>query len=282
MLRDALPAADRQRLRFLPVRDRYDEPAWVQDVRRGVARMLPTPSEQRVALVGHFKDASSNYLRRFPGWTLLDLPRQGSMDATAIRDAYWAATPGTVSAALAPLAQDMPPSTLRFLHDFATLPAYAALQEEWRVLRDYRASWAQAPYPPVFVTVDAVLRCQNHVLLVRRGQAPGKGLWAAPGGFLEPRDTLWQSCLRELSEETGYSAKEWQRLTSIVTTPGFTDEVIHLYAARGLEKHNQHTDEDEFIDVVKLTPQQVREMVLEGDIFDSKTLSALCVLEMLK
>ena len=64
--------------------------------------------------------------------------------------------------------------------------------------------------------------------------------------------------------------------------PGFTDEVIHLYAARGLEKHNQHTDEDEFIDVVKLTPQQVREMVLEGDIFDSKTLSALCVLEMLK
>lgn len=202
MLRDALPAADRERLRFLPVRDRYDEPAWVQDVRLGVARMLPTPSEQRVALVGHFKDASSNYLRRFPGWTLLDLPRQGSMDATAIRDAYWAATPGTVSAALAPLAQDMPPSTLRFLHDFATLPAYAALQEEWRVLRDYRASWAQAPYPPVFVTVDAVLRCQNHVLLVRRGQAPGKGLWAAPGGFLEPRDTLWQSCLRELSEET--------------------------------------------------------------------------------
>ena len=201
-LRDALPAADRERLRFLPVRDRYDEPAWVQDVRLGVARMLPTPSEQRVVLVGHFKDASSNYLRRFPGWTLLDLPRQGSMDATAIRDAYWAATPGTVSAALAPLAQDMPPSTLRFLHDFATLPAYAALQEEWRVLRDYRASWAQAPYPPVFVTVDAVLRCQNHVLLVRRGQAPGKGLWAAPGGFLEPRDTLWQSCLRELSEET--------------------------------------------------------------------------------
>ena len=149
MLRDALPAADRERLRFLPVRDRYDEPAWVQDVRLGVARMLPTPSEQRVALVGHFKDASSNYLRRFPGWALLDLPRQGSMDATAIRDAYWAATPGTVSAALAPLAQDMPPSTLRFLHDFATLPAYAALQEEWRVLRDYRASWAQAPYPGV-------------------------------------------------------------------------------------------------------------------------------------
>ncbi|MFQ9935448.1 MAG: NUDIX hydrolase [Phascolarctobacterium faecium] len=59
-----------------------------------------------------------------------------------------------------------------------------------------------------------------------------------------------------MSEETGYSAKEWQA-TSIVTHLA-SDEVIHLYAARGLEKHDQHTDEDEFIDVVKLTPQQVR------------------------
>jgi bifunctional NMN adenylyltransferase/nudix hydrolase len=54
----------------------------------------------------------------------------------------------------------------------------------------------------VFVTVDALLRCQGRVLLIRRGHAPGKGLWALPGGFVEPNDTLWQSCLRELQEET--------------------------------------------------------------------------------
>ncbi len=60
----------------------------------------------------------------------------------------------------------------------------------------------RAPYPPVFVTVDALLRCQGRVLLIRRGHAPGKGLWALPGGFVEPNDTLWQSCLRELQEET--------------------------------------------------------------------------------
>ena len=60
------------------------------------------------------------------------------------------------------------------------------------------------------MTVDALLRCrvphegaqQDHILLIRRGHAPGLGLWALPGGFLEPRDTLWQSCLRELREET--------------------------------------------------------------------------------
>ena len=103
-----------------------------------------------------------------------------------------------------------------------------------------------------------------------------------PAGKLDPGEEPDVCAARELSEETGYSAQAWQKLTSIVTTPGFTDEVIHLYAARGLEKHAQHTDEDEFIDIVALTPQQVRQMVLAGEIFDSKTLSALCVLEMLK
>ena len=63
-------------------------------------------------------------------------------------------------------------------------------------------AWAAAPYPPVFVTVDAVLRCQDHVLLIRRAHAPGKGQLAVPGGFIEQRETVWQSCLRELAEET--------------------------------------------------------------------------------
>lgn len=70
------------------------------------------------------------------------------------------------------------------------------------MLRGYREAWANAPYPPVFVTVDAVLRCQDHVLLIRRAHAPGKGQLAVPGGFIEQRETVWQSCLRELAEET--------------------------------------------------------------------------------
>lgn len=69
------------------------------------------------------------------------------------------------------------------------------------MLRGYRQAWSAAPYPPVFVTVDAVLRCQDQVLLIRRAHAPGKGQ-AVPGGFIEQRETVWQSCLRELVEET--------------------------------------------------------------------------------
>ena len=200
MLRDALPPADRNRVRVLPVRDYYNEAVWVQAVRRSVARH--TQPGDRIALVGHFKDATSSYLRAFPSWALIDLPRQGSMDATTIRDAYFGATADTVDQALAPLAAQIPASTMAQLQAFVHTPHYAALQEEWRMLRSYRAAWAQAPYPPVFVTVDALLRCRGQVLLIRRAHAPGRGLLALPGGFIETNETLWQSCLRELAEET--------------------------------------------------------------------------------
>lgn len=107
-------------------------------------------------------------------------------------------------------------------------------------------------------------------------------LYEIPAGKLDVGEDPDVCAVRELSEETGYTASKWQKLTSIVTTPGFTDEVIHLYAASGLEKHAQHTDEDEFIDVVTLKPEQVKKMVLNGEIYDSKTLSALYLLELLK
>lgn len=203
MLLGALPEADRSRMRVLPMRDYYNEAVWVQAVRQGVARMT-TPGEPgaRVGLVGHFKDATSGYLSAFPGWELIHVERQGPIDATAIRDAWFDASPDTVSSALAPLAEQMPAVTLATLIGFAQTPHYLALQQEWQMLRGYRQAWAAAPYPPVFVTVDAVLRCQDHVLLIRRAHAPGKGQLAVPGGFIEQRETVWQSCLRELSEET--------------------------------------------------------------------------------
>ena len=221
MLRAALPPADNARLQVLPVRDYYDEAVWVRAVRDGVARLVPEAAQGRTALVGHFKDASSSYLRAFGDWQLLHVERQGEIDATAIRDAYFGAAPGTVPAALAALAPDIPPGTLAALERFAHTPHYPALQEEWRMLRAYRASWAAAPYPPVFVTVDALLRCQGYVLLIRRGHPPGKGQWALPGGFIEPRETLWQSCLRELAEETRCNLPEATLRTALQSVTVF-------------------------------------------------------------
>src|SRR5205085_2258008 len=96
-----------------------------------------------------------------------------------------------------------PPSTREFLRAWAQLPFLARLRQEWRELAEEHEKWAGSPYPPVFVTVDAVVRVADHVLLIRRGRAPGKGMLAVPGGFIEQRETVYQSALRELEEETG-------------------------------------------------------------------------------
>jgi bifunctional NMN adenylyltransferase/nudix hydrolase len=205
MIRQALPEAERARVRFLPVRDYYDEARWVRAVRAGIASMTapgdarPQPS---VALVGHFKDATSGYLRGFPGWSLISVERLPDGDGTHIRDALFATEPAHADAALAALVDQVPPTTLAFLRAWVELPFFGALVTEWRMLRAYKQAWKSAPYAPVFVTVDAIVRCAGRVLLIQRGKAPGRGLYAVPGGFIEARETAYQSCLRELAEET--------------------------------------------------------------------------------
>lgn len=197
MLKLALPEAERARVDFLPLRDLYDEARWVAAVSAGVQAMT---GQSEALLVGHFKDATSDYLRRFAPWQLLSLPRQHRVDATDLRAALFETD--DLDATLASWVDQVPPSTRAFVQAWARLPYLAALKREWAMLKAYRQAWAAAPYAPVFVTVDAVLRCSGHVLLIQRGQDPGQGLWALPGGFLEPRDTLYQSALRELEEET--------------------------------------------------------------------------------
>ena len=59
-----------------------------------------------------------------------------------------------------------------------------------------------AKYEPIFSTVDCVVHCANRVLLVKRKHRPGQGLWALPGGFLEPSESLADGAMRELLEET--------------------------------------------------------------------------------
>ena len=206
MFKLVLPEDQRARLRFLPVRDYYNEERWTQRVRSGVQQILAEAGIQtpKVTLVGHFKDATSDYLRGFPGWSLLSVDRSGPVDATALRDAYFGCE-GNLDATLAALVDQAPASTLAFLRAWAALPQYRTLKTEWRFIQSYREAWSKSPYPPVFVTVDALVRCGDEVLLIRRGEAPGQGLYALPGGFIDQRETAWQSALRELEEETKLS-----------------------------------------------------------------------------
>lgn len=207
MFRLALPQDQRGRLLFLPVRDYYNEQRWTEVVNAGVARLLteagvPAP---RIALIGHFKDATSDYLRAFPGWALHSVERSGPIDATSLRDAYFGCAADALEATLGALVDQAPPSTLAMLRAWSALPQFATIAREWRFIKSYREAWAAAPYPPVFVTVDALVQCNGCVLLIRRAEAPGQGLHALPGGFIEQRETAYQSALRELREETTMS-----------------------------------------------------------------------------
>ena len=96
----------------------------------------------------------------------------------------------------------LPSAVIRRLVDFLGTSAYETLAFEQAFVFKGKYAWRLAPYEPIFMTADAVLFRGNQVLMVKRGNYPGKGLWALPGGFLEPNETLEAAALRELEEET--------------------------------------------------------------------------------
>jgi bifunctional NMN adenylyltransferase/nudix hydrolase len=210
MVRSYVPAQDQARVQFLPMRDVYDEGRWARAVQQGVEKI--TLEAGRVALVAHLKDTSTSYLRAFPDWDrvalslILDTPTQQPVHASHLRHAWWSALENGMEpvAALEKIAGQVPESTLNFLQCWTreNPEPLKSLVEHWQFLNQYKAAWAPAPYPPVFVTVDALVTCQNHVLLIRRGQAPGQGLLALPGGFVEQHENLFTAAVRELHEET--------------------------------------------------------------------------------
>ncbi|QTD42227.1 NUDIX hydrolase [Sporosarcina sp. Te-1] len=98
-----------------------------------------------------------------------------------------------------------------------------------------------------------------------------------PAGKIEPEENKKHTAIRELEEETGYRANQFEFIQSFATSPGFADEVIHLYLAKQLEKvdHPALGDEDEFIDILECTIQEAEQLVADGRVFDAKTLYAI-------
>jgi len=114
------------------------------------------------------------------------------------------------------------------------------------------------------------------VVLVHQYRYAADGfVYEIPAGL--PRDGEdWESCARrELEEETGYRSGNLQRLTRFFTTPGFTNEVIHLFLATQLTGGTVRRDEDEYIRVVRLPLSRAREMVQAGEIVDGKSIVGL-------
>lgn len=110
------------------------------------------------------------------------------------------------------------------------------------------------------------------VLLIRQYRYAADGfIYEIPAGRLEPGEPPEQCAVRELREETGCTAAKMEHLYTMYTTPGFTDEKIHLFVATGLERGDSALEQDEFVEVVPTTMSAALRLIKDGVINDAKT-----------
>jgi ADP-ribose pyrophosphatase len=114
------------------------------------------------------------------------------------------------------------------------------------------------------------------VILVKQFRKPVEEIiYEIPAGRLEPKESAEKCALRELAEETGYTVGNLEKLASFYTSPGFSDEIIHVYLASDLTEGNARPDEDEYLEVIKIPLEEALEMISRGEIKDSKTMIGL-------
>lgn len=124
--------------------------------------------------------------------------------------------------------------------------------------------------------LDDPLSDNPQVVLIRQFRhAADDFIYEVPAGRLDPGEAPEVCARRELAEETGYGASSIERLTTIYTTPGFTDERIHLFMASGLEPGDHRREADEFLEIHRFHWREVLELVRTGELADGKSLAAI-------
>jgi ADP-ribose pyrophosphatase len=118
------------------------------------------------------------------------------------------------------------------------------------------------------------------VLLIRQFRlATGKTIWEIPAGTMEAGEKPEGCAKRELLEETGYAAGVLDHLFDCYLAPGYSTEMMHLFVATSLERHEQQTEEDEHISVRHVSPAAALRKIRTGEIVDVKTIAALSYLD---
>ena len=116
--------------------------------------------------------------------------------------------------------------------------------------------------------------------MVRQFRYPAqKVLLEVPAGKLEYGEEHLSCAVRELSEETGFTADRFEYMGAFFTSPGFSTEKLHIYLALGLHAGVSHPDDGEFLNVEKLSLSELSDMVMRGEIEDAKTIIAVLMAE---
>lgn len=120
------------------------------------------------------------------------------------------------------------------------------------------------------------LKNRNKVIMVKQFRVPvGSWVIEIPAGRVEPEETPEEAAIRELREEIGYIPKYLQKVVSLYISPGYSDEILHIYLAKDLEYVGSAPEKGEFIEVLEMDLDSALRAVLKNGIADAKTFTAL-------
>jgi bifunctional NMN adenylyltransferase/nudix hydrolase len=247
MINSCLTLAEKSRIFYAPLPDYlYQDGAWVENVQKIVYNVIEQSKENHsptVALIGHSKDNTSYYLNLFPQWRSIEIDDVTGLNSTDIRNNLFDLQKGNPWE----IEKFMPKSVQAWLDNWRAIKGRADflnLADEYNFVKNYKEQWktkkdgGQVPYPVIFQTTDAVVEQSGHILMIVRGDSPGKGQLALPGGFLEYDLTLQENMLKELREETQLKVPEPVLIGSIVNQHTF--DAVHRSTRGRTITHSYH------------------------------------------
>ncbi len=201
------------RIIILGIRDyHYSESQWLTDIQNQLSKYIQ--EGQSKVIIGNFKDSSSYYLKYFPApeWDFLPHFNNKSINATDVRKILFTEYLGSENFSVLTKIVPMPVFTYlaqNYLEPDTFNPnpstGHKDRCEEYAFIEKYKEKhqFKDLPYKPIFSTVDSLVICSGHALIIKRKMNPGKGLYALPGGFIKDTELLKDAAIRELKEETG-------------------------------------------------------------------------------
>lgn len=196
MIRSCYTAEDNARIICKPIRDiRYNDALWISQIQKAVYDVQRNP-KAKITLISKRSLSTGYYDTFFPQWDTSTAEHDYTITGTELRAHMFK------GGAVADISKYLPEPLVSSLTQFMASDDGQNLQQEHHFIELYKKGWENVPFAPTHVTVDAVVIQSGHVLLVKRGAQPGKGLLALPGGFIHQEETLLNAMVRKLKDET--------------------------------------------------------------------------------